>query len=426
MKLEAKRWIIMLFQMVIGALTAFTHILSVFVGPLNTEKGWDPADIVLVFTCSMWIVTPALIVAGKIRDKLGNKSSIIIGGGLYGAFISISVLTSSVMVFVFVQGICAGLCMWLVYSSQLANIANLFPEKRGFATGLLMGGMTIGQAALAPIAGILMNAFSATHTIVIFGIIFGVGCVVLGLFVQNAPDDFQPYGRQLVEKDKETGNVRLITKPQMKWTEMVKTPAYWCIVGVFFCVAFGYNVVASNASLMSQDVIGLSAQHAAWIVAAVNIGLGTGGFVFGTVADKIGISRTLTIICGLNVVFVGLFVVTDIGALFGVACVLIAFGHGGRSALSPVYTMNTFGDKHYGVNFGLIGVGGLLASIVAPQCSVRLEPYTNFTLILIISIVAVVLTLMLHKATNKVFENWRKTHDKEHVSKTIDTAESNK
>ena len=409
MSMDVKRWFILAAQIVIALAVGFPYMLSIIAGPLNADKGWAIPTLMLVFTICMWVSSPAMVVFGILREKLGNRKLIILGGILYGFSVVASVLFSNVWGFVIVGGGIA-FCMFGIFVAQLANVGVLFPDKRGLATGLYYAGQAfLFSASCVPLA-ILIEKMNVVPAIIIYGIVFGLITVILGIFAVDPPEGYAPKGWERDEEEIETE----ASVVDYNWIQMLKTPLFYVLLLVLMGLMVGGMAISSNVSLMAQSALGISATKGAIFGTLYFIGVGVGGVVAGVLNDKLGGGKALLTLCVLSFIVVGIYLLFGQGVffLFALVVLFVGLGYGGQGTAMAVITMNIWGEKHFGVNMGFVGVAGMISSAIGPVVAGAAEVNTTLIVILICNIVGVIAAFMFDRLSKsfvkKQIQNRRK------------------
>ena len=127
---------------------------SVFVAPLEKQFGWKRADTSMVFTIAVMVFALSFVVAGRIQDKFGPFYCSLAGGLLVSlGFFLCSYTTSLTYLFV-CFGVIGGLGNGFGYATPIPVMAKWFPDKRGLAVGLAVGGYGAGSAIFGPLVAI--------------------------------------------------------------------------------------------------------------------------------------------------------------------------------------------------------------------------------------------------------------------------------
>ena len=405
---EKLRWVTLLFQIIIGSALTFTYLLGVYVGPLSQTYGWSINGILVTFTIAIWVGSPAMVIGGKIRDKLGNRLTIILGGAVYGIAIFISGSTTSLPVFIVMQGIVASSMLFVVYCAQMTNIGELFPGNRGFAVGLLTAGTSLGTAIMSPLAVYFMQHFSVASSLHIQGIIYGVICVIFGFLVINAPKGFRPKNMPEEEEIELTGDAVETGKldVQINWRELLKSPALYLFILGFILVCLITSAFMSNLPLMVQTSTGISEMQSATMVSAYSIALGVGGIIFGFLADRFGLFKMIYITAAAMFVIplvVALFAIENVTAWY-ILTVLVGGACGCYSTMMAALTMNCFGARNFGVNYGIVGVASMIHTAIAPQVSASMSASTTLIIFAVTSVAGIFVMMITKKAITKLVQ----------------------
>ena len=412
-KLDKRRWVTLLWQMIIGTTSSFVYVLSVFISPLVELRGWAPGSILFVFTLSMWVGTPSNIIGGIILQKIKPKRLIVGGGAIYGLAILISAFVTSVVLFSVLQGIIASFFMFVIMLAQYENIGKLFPDRRGFAIGIVLGGMGLGSAIVAPIAQYITERASVVASIGGQGVAYGIIMVLCGLLLIEAPKDYMPKGWDASKFEENIEGERIATRrgPNVQWYQMIKTPIFW----ITMCALILINIVGampiSNGAYMSQLAVGATEAQGAWILSIITIACAIGNAVGGMVADKFGDFQALAIVGILNVVSAAVCASVGLGHLEIWTCALALAGldYGALTTIMPVFSMNIFGEKNFGINYGILGVNAMVVTSVAPQLSIMKNMAHTMWIGACMALAGTILAVLAIKISrNYVIKAWEK------------------
>lgn len=410
-KLMRFRWPTLIMQVIISAALTAPYILNIYMGPLNEQYGWSLSSLMMTFTLSMWIGTPGIIIGGILMKKFGNKKCIIGSGFIYGIAIIASGYVSNVWAFVILQGVMAALMMFIAYVCQLKNVGILFPDKRGTALGILMGGTWAGTALMQPFAAWLIELMGTSSSLLVQGILYGVITVLFGILIVDAPEGtFVPRGwtppkeDEMPEKDAlEHGKVGI----DVTWNQMFKMPALYLGWIMFCLMALACTMMSSNNSLIAQDSVGVTAMQASWIAFAYSLIQGLSSIVLGFVVDRVGPYKSLMVFAGIAGILLLANGVTGFASTIFYIIVVAWVGglYGLINFVMPMLAMDSFGEKNFGVNMAIFSLYNIFTNLVGPQLSVMWEPKTCFIVFGISTLLSIVPVWLfknsLHKAAEK-------------------------
>src|SRR6266571_6953555 len=168
---------------------------SVFVAPLEQQFGWKRADTSMVFTIAVMVFALSFVVAGRIQDKFGPLYCSLAGGILVSLGFYLCSYTTSLTYLYICFGVIGGLGNGFGYATPIPVMAKWFPDKRGLAVGLAVGGYGAGSALFGPLANLkLIPAYGVHTTFMILGVVFFVMTLVGALLLKNPPVGCRPPG----------------------------------------------------------------------------------------------------------------------------------------------------------------------------------------------------------------------------------------
>lgn len=159
--LKSQFWILVIAAASILAITmGLRASLGLFVSPLNTASGLGIVTIsfALAINHLMWGAWQPVF--GALADRFGPNVVIVLGGILLaGALVLVPfAMTPAGVVLTLGVGVAAGAAAGSM-STLLGAVGQRIPlERRGFATGIVNAGGSVGQLVVAPVAQVLILA----------------------------------------------------------------------------------------------------------------------------------------------------------------------------------------------------------------------------------------------------------------------------
>lgn len=343
-----------------GALYSF----SVFAPPFSELRGWAVPDIMFAFGLTSMLAPVVMIASGFLVDRGYARQLMLAGGILYGLGYVGGGLTDNLTMFYLSYGIVTGVGQGIMYAVALSNTMKFYPDKRGFASGIITGGMGAGSALFAPLGRALISAFGVSQAFIILGVVFAVAVALVALFLtQPCPPGYTPPGwTPPAAAGGRPGGFR-----HLDWKGMISTIQFWIMMPVFICGAFFGLMITSNLSPIGQGMFGLSAGTAALYVSLLAVFNALGRIAWGTISDRIGILASLM---AVFVIAAGALVLLGTArgiVVLTIGVVVLGFGFGGIMSLFPPLTMSNFGPKNQGVNYGIVFSAYALSGLVAPR-----------------------------------------------------------
>ena len=352
---------------------------SVFNEPLTRELGKTAADWTIPQVG--WIYSIALVMLGlsaaffgKWVERSGPKKTMFTSaacfcGGLLVA--SVGVRMHQLWLVYLGYGLIGGIGLGLGYIAPVSTLMRWFPDRPGMATGLAIMGFGGGALIGAPLGVELMNRFKTpTNTGVASAFMTMAGLYAIwmclgALMVRVPPLGWKPDGWTPLKTGRRaavTHNVAV----DIAW----KTPQFW-LLWVVLCMNVSAGIgVLGQASLMCQDMFGVSAAVGggfAGLLSMFNMG---GRFLWSSVSDLTGRRTVYTIYFLLGAaLYVSIPLTQQLGnkALFVAVTALIISMYGGGFATIPAYLRDVFGTHQVGAIHGRLITAWSLAAIVGPM-----------------------------------------------------------
>ena len=360
------RWI----QLALGviammAISSPQYVWTLFVKSFQTTTGATLPAIQITFSLLILLQTFFSPLQGWLIEKFGPKWLIAIGALLSGLGWVLSAQITSLYGLYATYGLFCGIGTGLVYVGIVGLMVRWFPDKRGFATGMVAAGYGFGAIATTfPISDMLASS-TYQQTLTTFGIILGAVGFLAALGLRDP-------------KPGETSGITAMVSTSKKDYEpkqMLKTPIFWLMFVMMTMMSTGGLMVISQFANFMKDfgiatvmIMGFAALPFALTIDRIMNGL-TRPF-FGYVSDRIGRENTM----GIAFIFEGLAIAAmvasrDNALLFALLSGVVFFGWGEIFSLFPSTLTDTFGTKNATTNYGFLymaqGIGSVLGGPVA-------------------------------------------------------------
>ncbi|MGD8192423.1 L-lactate MFS transporter [Brevibacillus ginsengisoli] len=392
MDTKINRWAILWASVGVLLCTGTIYAFSVFAGPLGAVHGWTRAQVMMAFTINAAIGPIPIILGGFATDRGYAKMSILIGGVMYGLGFMLSGFATTPAMLYLTYGILGGFGQGIAYSGCLSNTIRLFPDKRGLAAGLITAGMGGATIIAAPVANYLIENQGVLAAFKYMGLVFVVITILCSFFIKPAPANYVPEGWT----PPTTGPKATVNS--VPWTGMLSTGKFYIIILMFAIGAFSGLMITSNASVIGQNMFGLTAAAAAFYVSLYSLSNCLGRVLWGYVSDKIGRSSTLMYIYA--VIALAMFALANVSSITGFAIGIIGLGlcFGGIMGVFPSIVMENYGPKYQGVNWGITFIGYSTSAFYAPKIAAQIASANggNFTNAFYIAIALAVTGLILN------------------------------
>src|SRR5438067_808142 len=271
---------------------------SVFVAPLEDRFGWKRADTSMVFTIAVVVFALSFVVAGRIQDKYGPLGCSLAGGILVSLGFYLCSYTTSLNYLFLCFGVIGGLGNGFGYATPIPVMAKWFPDKRGLAVGLAVGGYGAGSAIFGPLSQLkLIPNYGLPATFQILGAIFLVMTVVGALLLRNPPAGYKPAGWIPAATPRHAATLRDFSPG-----ETLRTPTFWLMwVGYALGCSAGLMVISQLVPFAKSVGIGAAALSTMTLVVGA-VGNASGRILSGWMSDRLGRINVLRTMIGISAV----------------------------------------------------------------------------------------------------------------------------
>ncbi|MDD4797682.1 MAG: MFS transporter [Eubacteriales bacterium] len=371
------------------------YMWSVFRGPVAEHLLWDPAQASITSSVMLAAFVLGIIIGGRMQDRYRPLPAALSGGVLLGLGMILSAFVPPSMpwlIYIF-YGIVGGFGVGCIYTTTVSVVQKWFPDKRGFATGMMVSAFGFSLVLFAPTTKLLLANWGVPATFLFFGFLFLVVCCVSALFLSNP----ETHGQQSASAAS--------TQKQYTTAEMLKTKQFYLLALSMFFLLPAYFIL--NPLFISLGVErGLTENAAALGVMLTGIASASGRLLTSWFSDYAG--RKAGIVTIAIVTFVAaLGMISARDSMFLVCVVTIAFCFGGSASVYAATAADLFGTKHIGLNYGCVMIGFGVSALVFPLLSNRLAATGAYTYSFILAAGACVIALIL-TAFLKIPKNTKK------------------
>jgi len=332
---------------------------SVFVAPLEKEFGWKRAQTSTVFGIAVVVFALSFIVAGRLQDKLGPFRISLIGGILVSLGFFLCSYTTSLTWLYVCFGVIGGLGNGFGYATPIPVMAKWFPDKRGLAVGLAVGGYGGGSAIFGPLANLkLIPAYGVHTTFQILGVIFLVMTVIGAFLLKNPPAGYKPKGWTPAPASKSAA-----TTYEFSPGEVLQTPTFYLMWVAYALGSLAGLMVISQLVPFAKSVGIASAAIATMGLVVGAIGNASGRILSGWMSDAIGRLNVLRVMIAISMIAMPVLysVGSNVTALYVVVFV-VYWCYGTQLSVNAATAADFWGTKNAGINYGMLftawGVAG--------------------------------------------------------------------
>jgi predicted MFS family arabinose efflux permease len=336
--------------------SGLTNTFPVFLPPLLAEFGGSRAA--TASAASIWWIGGAALgpLAGLLVARRDPRVLVTVGLAAAAAGLALGTAARSLPAFVATVGVGGALGVGLTgMVTQAALVASAYTRRRGLAMGIAFSGSMAAYALAAPAQWVI------TH--LGWRAAFWAYALAIAALV---PWAWRAYPRRLHPAARAAGGP---AGPPLR--AIVGSVPFWSLFLLFSTPPlFGYLATTQHALYFTER--GYSAGVASLLLTAGGVLAGSGRALAGWLADRLGApvagtlsftSSLLGVLCLLGMEW------TPSPALAAGYVLFVFLPLGSRATIVSVLTSRIAAPAHYGVVFGLLGIGNNLGAAAGPWLS---------------------------------------------------------
>ncbi|MDL2237079.1 OFA family MFS transporter [Christensenellaceae bacterium OttesenSCG-928-K19] len=366
------------------------YIWSIFKAPVVAHYSqYVPAESAELFSSMTYSIMLALfvvgiIVGGRWGDKKGPRPVVLTGGLMFVGGILLSAASAAFapsapwLLCVFYGGV-AGFGVGAAYTSTISCAQKWFPDKKGFATGVIVCTFGASTVIFTPLVNYLLAQVGVSQTFLTLALIYVVVILVFVWFVKNPPEE---YIKQFA-----VTSPALAHKKQYTPSEVLRTKQYYMLLFSMMLLTTAYFILNPRFKLLAEER-NLAEAAALASVMVTGIASACGRLIAPWLSDRIGRKGVVLLLFAISIAAVLLLIIAQ-GYFYMVLVALVAFAFGGSAGTYPAISADYFGTKHAGVNYGLVMIGFAASALIFPTITSAVNTGGGVTSILTFIIPAI-------------------------------------
>ena len=342
---------------------------SVFVAPLEKQFKWNRAQTSWAFTYAVVVFALTFVLAGRIQDKFGPFYCSLAGGILVSLGFFLCSYTTSLTYLYVCFGVIGGLGNGFGYATPIPVMAKWFPDRRGLAVGLAVGGYGAGSAIFGPLAGkVLIPAYGLATTFQILGAIFLVMTMIGAFLLKNPPAGYKPAGWKPAPASKSAA-----TTYEFSPGEMLRTPTFY-LMWIAYALGCSAGLMVISQLVPFATKAGIAAGALTYMTLVVSAcGNASGRILSGWMSDKLGRINVLRTMIGISMIAMpALYAVGGNVAMLYLAVFVVYWCYGTQLSVNGAATSDFWGTKNAGINYGMLFTAWGVAGIIGPWIGAKL------------------------------------------------------
>ena len=356
---DSNRLFVVIAGTIIMLFAGFVYAWSILSAPIAAEfPAWNSAQLALTFTICMTCFCLGGLFAGILARFIPVGTNVRIAGALFAVGFFIASRAQSLPVLYLGYGLLCGTASGFAYNAVIGTVPKWYPGKEGLVSGvLLMGfgtsGLLIGSAytALTP------EAIGAWRISMLWmGLLMAAALILASRFIRHNKN----------EQGELTDN-KWEPSADIPPAQMLRHKSFWFFfLWASLIGASGLAIISQARPIALSIVPDLSAGSVSFLVGLISICNGLGRIIVGFLFDRFGQRRAMQTVIAFFFAGVGLISLSSaIGSLSLTVAgfIAIGLGYGGTPISSAAYTRSFFGSRYYSVNFPIVNMTLILASL---------------------------------------------------------------
>jgi OFA family oxalate/formate antiporter-like MFS transporter len=356
------------------AVSSPQYVWTLFTKPMLAQFGGTLSQLQITFSILIVLQTFLSPFQGFLVERFGPRLLLSVGALLTGASWVLAAQATSMMGLYLTYGLIGGIGTGIIYVGVVGLMVKWFPDKRGFATGLVAAGYGMGAIATTfPISTSLATS-SYQHVLLVYGLLIGIVGLLAAQALKRPPADwmaeYRPVASATAARDSSPA-------------QMLRTPVFWLMFLMMTMMSTSGLMVISQMGSFAKDfgVAGLMVMGMAALPLALTIDRFTNGLTrpfFGWVSDRVGRENTMTLAFGLEGLAMIVWLATrDNTLLFVLMSGVVFFGWGEIFSLFPSTLTDTFGARDATTNYGFLYISQGVGSIFGGPLAALLHEHTG-------------------------------------------------
>ena len=295
------RWLIPPAALAVHLCIGEVYGFSVFNEPLTRVVGitrsvpgedWTIPQVGWIYSIALIMLGLSAALFGRWVERVGPRKTMAASaccfcGGLLVA--ALGVRLHNIWVVYLGYGLIGGIGLGLGYIAPVSTLVKWFPDRPGMATGLAIMGFGGGALVGAPLGVELMGRFRSSTSVGVAEAFAVMACGYFALMIFGAaivrvphpswrPEGYAPPARPR----------RLVTHAHVAVDAAWKTPQFWLLWAVLCLNVTAGIGILGQASLMCQDMFGVSAAVGAGYAGLLSLSNMGGRFFWSSISDLTG------------------------------------------------------------------------------------------------------------------------------------------
>lgn len=318
-------------------------------------NGWDAHQLKLAFSLAICFLGLTAAFMGKFVQRKGPKtggllSALFFAAGLAGA--GWATTMQSLPLFYLFYGVISGIGLGFGYVTPVAAVVKWFPEKPGFASGMVIMSFAAGSILASQIITPLVHHFHVANSFYLLAVVYGLLMLAASLYIANPSQQSTHHTK--IKSNFTIGKL------------LTDTRFYGLWLMLFLNTTCGIALIAVAAP-MAKTSIHISEASAILFVGLIGLFNGLGRLIWSSVSDKIGRWHTYFSFFIIGAVCFAILANTTNPLFFQLLIFIIISCYGGAFATMAPFIKDIYGADDLSFVFGYVLTAWAAAAFAGPS-----------------------------------------------------------
>lgn len=369
--IKRKRYVYLFASAISFLVLGLVYGWSLFATPLAEIYGWEMSAVKMTFTFCMMAFCVGGLIGVKVLKTLGLRGAILLAACLLVCGFGGTALLApqGIWALWICYGVLIGCGTGLGYNVTIASITPWFPDKSGFASGVMFAGFGLGSITLGTLTRGIIGTAGITVAFAVVAATAGIVMVLLSLLLKRAPENIAELLSVTAKKTKTAPDAEADNR------KIFRDPAFYTYY-LWAIIILGAGLTMIGTSMQGAVELGVAETFAATLTGIIPIVNGFSGFSMGVVYDKLGLRKCMILVAGIG--FAGLAMLaasfqTGASAVYVVGCLVLVVAYGSVAPLAAGFARERYGNARYPHHLAIVNTdiagGSAFQQAVSSACA---------------------------------------------------------
>lgn len=369
--IKRKRYVYLFASALSFLVLGLVYAWSLFATPLATIYGWELAAVKVTFTICMMSFCVGGLIGVQVLKRLNVKGAVLLAATLLVCGFAGTALLApqGIWALYLCYGVLIGCGTGLGYNVIIASVTLWFPDRTGFASGVMFMGFGLGSLTLGTLANTIIETTGLTTALFVVAATAGVVMVLLALLIKRAPENIS----ELLGVVKKKAEV--VSDAEADKRSVFRDPAFYGYY-LWAIIILGAGLAMIGTSKQGALELGIDAAFATTLVGIIPIVNGLSGLSMGVIYDKKGLRFAMILVASVAFVSCTLLAIAfrfDAGPLYVVGCLVLVTAYGSVAPLATGFARERNGAKRFPRNLAIVNTdiagGSAFQQAVSSACA---------------------------------------------------------